>query len=101
MPARVSKVLATLVEGFLAADASHEASHAGREGGCYDVKLTVPGNTALLAVFTVVIGPAQLHLREHGLQSLTSVVQESGEVSLAAIDPVTAVPIVGSEQLLQ
>jgi hypothetical protein len=95
------EILAPLVKGFFAADASHESPHAGREGGCHDVQLTVPGNTALLAVLTVVIGPSKLDLRQDGLERLFSVVHERGQVTLAAVDPVTSIPIVGSEQLLQ
>ena len=50
---------------------------------------------------TVVIGPSKLDLREDGPERLASVVHERGQVTLAAVDPVTSIPIVRSEQLFQ
>jgi len=45
--------------------------------------------------------PFKLDRREDGLERLFSVVDERGQVTLAAVDPVTSIPIVGSEQLLK
>jgi hypothetical protein len=81
--------------------AGHHAAQTRRQGRVGDAKIVVAGHDPTPAGSAVVVGTAQRHTPQHGIDVLVAVTDELREMPGLAVDPRPAMSGVGGQQLPQ